>query len=142
MSLVFCAMRSTSSSERRAGGASPQPTAATSGRTRIRRRTDETSSILMEKGKSGLRPGGLLYGRGAGHFKGRCYAGSSMPAFTFVREAPPSLSDQVALFHNLAQYLKSGIPMMAGLAHAQEQCSARMRPVLAGIQHALEVRHL
>ena len=64
-----------------------------------------------------------------------------MPALTLAREGPPSLSDQVALFHSLAQFMKSGIPLVAGLAHAQEQCSSRMRPVLVAIQHALEVRH-
>lgn len=57
-------------------------------------------------------------------------------------QGPPKLADQIALFHSMAQFMKSGIPMVAGLAHAQEQVSASLRPVLADIQHALEVRHL
>lgn len=65
-----------------------------------------------------------------------------MPPITLDPEAPPSLSDQIALFHSMAQFMKSGIPLVAGLAHAEEQVSSRMRPVLEGIRHALEVRHL
>src|SRR5438093_8557225 len=56
--------------------------------------------------------------------------------------SPPALTDQILLFQNLARFLKSGVPLSAGLAHVQEQCSAAMRPVLAGMQDALEKRHL
>jgi type II secretory pathway component PulF len=64
-----------------------------------------------------------------------------MPLIDFSGEAPPSLSDQVALFHNLAQYMKSGIPLTAGFAHARELSSKRMGAILKGMQESIEVRH-
>lgn len=62
-------------------------------------------------------------------------------SITLAAGSPPSLSDQVTLFRNLAQYMKSGIPLVAGLAHVREQTSSRLGAALGKMQQALEVRH-
>jgi type II secretory pathway component PulF len=54
-------------------------------------------------------------------------------------EAPLSSGDQVTLFGGCARFLKSGLPLPAGLAHLGEHASGRLRAVAERLRRTVEL---